>query len=124
MKPKYLLITFLVLFVYSIIALNMIAPMWFITLRWEALGISLVFLCAYFLLRVKQSQNNEFKKRSISIGIACAVLLVILMMTVIQSSEGLWVFFTNTLWVFLIGSIIGLFISEIIQWGIIKFKKN
>ncbi len=124
MKPKYLLIIFLILFVYSIIALNSISPMWFIKLRWEALGISLIFLCAYFILRVKQSQNKEFRKRSISIGIACAVLLVILMMNLIQNSEGLWVFFIKTFFVFMIGGTIGLFISEIIQWGIVSFKKD
>jgi hypothetical protein len=28
------------------------------------------------------------------------------------------------MWIFMIGSIIGLFISEIIQWVIVSFRKN
>jgi len=91
---------------------------------WESLGISVLFLFGYFLLRVMQHQNKDFRKRSISIGITCATILLVLFITIIKNSDGPWIFFVSTMWIFMIGSIIGLFISEIIQWGIVSFKKD
>jgi CHASE2 domain-containing sensor protein len=91
---------------------------------WELLGISVMFLFGYFLLRVIQHQNKDFRKRSISIGITCATILLVLFITIIKNSDGPWIFFVSTMWIFMIGSIIGLFISEIIQWGIVSFKKD
>lgn len=124
MKPKYLLIIFLILFVYSIIALSRPMIENSIPFGWESLGIAVVFLFGYFVLRVMQHQNKDFRKRSISIGITCAVILFVLFITIIKNSDGPWIFFVSTMWIFMIGSIIGLFISEIIQWGIVSFKKD
>ena len=124
MKPKYLLLIFLILFVYSIIALTRPMIDNSIPLGWESIGIAIVFLLGYFVLRVMQHQNKDFRKRSLSIGIACAVILLVLFMTIIKNSDGPWIFFVSTVWIFMIGSIIGLFISEIIQWGIVSFKKD
>lgn len=124
MKPRYLLIVFLILLVYSIIALSRPMIDNSIPFGWESLGIAMVFLFGYFVLRVMQHQNKDFRKRSLSIGIACAVILLVLFITIIKNSDGPWVFFVSTIWIFMIGSIIGLFISEIIQWGIVTFKKD
>jgi hypothetical protein len=77
MKPKYLLIVFLILFVYSIIALSRPMIDNSIPFGWESLGISVVFLFGYFVLRVMQHQNKDFRKRSISIGITCATILLV-----------------------------------------------
>lgn len=124
MKPRYLLIIFLILLGYSIIALSRPMIDNSIPFGWESLGIAILFLFGYFVLRVMQHQNKDFRKRSLSIGIACTVILLVLFITIIKNSDGPWVFFVSTIWIFMIGSIIGLFISEIIQWGIVTFKKD
>ena len=124
MKPKYLISAFLILFVYSIIVLSIRFPIGILRFGWEALGISVIFLFGYFLLRLKQNNNKDFRKRSLGIGITCSIILFIFLSSVITKSNGIWVTFVVTLWIFMIGSIIGLFISEIIQWGIVTFKKD
>lgn len=124
MKPKYLLIVFLILSVYSIIALSRPMIDNSIAFGWESLGISVVSLFGYFVLRVMQHQNKDFRKRSISIGIICATILLVLFISLTKSSDGPWIFFVSTMWIFMIGSIIGLFVSEIIQWVIVSFKKD
>jgi O-antigen/teichoic acid export membrane protein len=124
MQPKYLLLIFLILFVYSIIALARPMIDNSIPFGWESLGIAIVFLLGYFVLRVIQHQNKDFRKRSLSIGIACAVIFFVLFITITNNSDGPWVLFVSTMWILTIGGIIGLFISEIIQWGIISFKKD
>jgi Na+/melibiose symporter-like transporter len=95
-----------------------------IAFGWESLGISVVSLFGYFVLRVMQHQNKDFRKRSISIGIICATILLVLFISLTKSSDGPWIFFVSTMWIFMIGSIIGLFVSEIIQWVIVSFKKD
>lgn len=123
MKPKYLLIFFLLFLLYSITACSRPIIENILPFGNESFGIALVFLLGYFLLRVKQNQNKDFRKRSIGIGITCAVILLILLSTVLKNTEGPWHFFTISIWILMAGSIVGLFISEIIQWAILTFKK-
>ena len=123
MKPKYLLIFFLLFLLYSITACSRPIIDNILPFGNESFGIALVFLLGYFLLRVKQNQNKDFRKRSIGIGITCIVILLILLSAVLKNTEGPWHFLTISIWILTTGSIIGLFISEIIQWAILTFKK-
>jgi len=124
MKPKYLIILFLVFLLYSITACSRPIIENILPFGNESFGIALVFLLGYFLLRLKQNQNKDFRKRSLGIGITCAIILLILLSTFLKNTEGPWHLFIITFWILMAGSIIGLFISEIILWGIVTFKKD
>ena len=123
MKPKYLIVLFLLFLLYSITACSRPSIENILPFGNESFGIALVFLLGYFLLRVKQNQNKNFRKRSISIGITCAVVSLILLSTILKNTEGPWHLFISIFWIIMAGSIIGLFISEIIQWGMLRFRK-
>lgn len=125
MKTKYFLITFTVLFVFYWLVFFLRIELEIVSsLRMIALIIAVISLFIYFIIRIVQNKHLGFKRLSIIIGSVFGVVLSIIVISITDTFNGVGNTLLTILFTSIIGSSVGFFIAEIIQWIAKGFKNT